>query len=528
MTVFQKNASVGLFIFSLFYHLIILLNSKITFFSDDAIYATIAQHAIAGHWDQVVHPFWPPFYPLLSGVAYYFLGNWESSLRIISAASAIFLVIPIVFLAAKTMSFWQGYLLGVFLSVSSPLLRLSLLPLSDYLAAVFITWALVLVFFAIAKSRPILFATASCIFGLAYLTRSEGMIFFILSLVGLLIVSVRQFFSQQQARRVIVLNILGFTIPFLLVIAPYVLAVSHQIGQLSYSAKLSAQVQMGHAFKLLDNGRVWAQDIWSVEPNYSSEYFHGGQEFLLENIDYFWWWSGQKAGAMTALLNQYFSPAFGLMVIFAILTTLMLGRFVASHLILLLTLFSAAAATAFFAPTVEDRYLLWLFPFVSFYLVLGVHNLSAILIGKNSPKIRIVLSAVVLAFLPAMNWSGITSPISQVAAKITQERYHPEIGEAAQWIKQSLPKNIPVVMMRHENVAYYSGSKLVYLPQVDLIRAISYAKEHQVNYIIAWSAEIEGDPKLSILLDPKLVAGSLKLEKNWDYPTGKIMIYSLK
>ncbi|MBI4039341.1 hypothetical protein HY388_00755 [Candidatus Daviesbacteria bacterium] len=527
MTVFQKNAAIGLFLLSLFYHLLILLNSQITFFSDDAIYATIAQYAISGHWDRVIHPFWPPFYPLLSGVAYYFLGNWENSLRIISVASAIFSIIPIVYLAAKTMSFWHGYLLGIFLSVSSPLLGLSLLPLSDPLAALFITWALVLIFFAFANQRPILFVTASASLGLAYLTRSEGMMFFILSLAGLLIVSAWQFFSKQQAWRLISLNVLGLTIPFLLIIAPYVLAVSHQMQQLSFSAKLSAQVQMGHAFQIRDNGRVWAQEIWSVEPNYSSEYFHGGQDFLLENIDYFWWWAGQKISSLVVLLNQYFSPAFGVMVALAILTTLTLRCFVISHLVLLLTLFSAAATTAFFTPIIEARYLLWLFPFVSFYIVLGIHNLSAMLTGRNSPKIGIVLSAIILALLPVMDWHNILNPISQVAAKVEKERYHPEISDAAWWIRQQSFANTPIVMMRHENVAYYSGSKLVYLPQVDLEQAVNYAKRHHVNFIIAWNAEIEGDPKLSVLLDPQQVEGSLKLEKSWDYPTGKVRIYSI-
>lgn len=76
----------------------ILLNSSYTFYSDDAIYATLANSWRTGAWQYVFHPFWPPLYPAISALFLSPVSYFEIALRQTSIIFGTAVIIPLFFL----------------------------------------------------------------------------------------------------------------------------------------------------------------------------------------------------------------------------------------------------------------------------------------------------------------------------------------------------------------------------------------------------------------------------------------------
>ena len=116
--------------------LVILLKSSYTFYSDDAIYASIARMWIKGDFSRVFHPTWPPLFPALSAFLYLITNNFEIALRLVSLIAGVLLIIPAFYLMRRTISTFHAFAFAFSLIFIYPLLLMSLLPLSDSLAVV--------------------------------------------------------------------------------------------------------------------------------------------------------------------------------------------------------------------------------------------------------------------------------------------------------------------------------------------------------------------------------------------------------
>lgn len=241
-----------LFIITLF-RAYILGKSSLTFFSDDAIYASLARFWASGELQKVFHPTWPPLFPFFGALLYSLRPNWEDALRLVSVLSSILVLVPIFILVKKTLSFVHGLFFAISIAIFPQMIYVSNLAHSDSLATLFIISSLVSTFFAIHIRRYKLFILGAFFAGLTYLTRAEGMMFFSLSATYITIYLLfHALFKKTSPRTLFYIPL--FALTFFLTISPYAIATKNQLGNFGLSAKFSAQIQQGHAFQIRKNG----------------------------------------------------------------------------------------------------------------------------------------------------------------------------------------------------------------------------------------------------------------------------------
>lgn len=520
---------ISLVAINFFYRLFIILNSKVTFYSDDAIYATLARFALEGNWSKFFHPTWPPLYPFATAIAYLIFGNWEFSARFISAIAGSIILIPVFILSKDILSKTVRILLIISVGAILPLVKLSSLPFSDVLAALLIICALTSVFTFFqqtSKLKPLLWA--GIFLGLVTLTRAEGTMFFGLTLAFLLIFwTIQTILAAWKSKfsLKLFLPLFTFILVYLITVSPYAIAMRIKLGEWTLSQKFSNQVQQGHSFAL-KNGTTWIQEVDSISsPNYKSPYFRNGLSYVLDNFDYFRWWFWQKLAIWKMVFAANF-PSY-VIILFALgLLKLFQKRNFWSLNYLLWVLAWAIPVTIFSTPLADIRYLLWTSIIFTFLYYLSLDQLAKFF-TKNS-LIKIILPC--LGFALSLTWPLFSVPSTlqplQIATSITKDYYFPEIIEASSWINQNSDK--PKIMMRHEGIEFLTRGQTIYLPQADYAQTIDYSRKHSVDYLIAWDQELGGDKYLSNLFQEDFTSSELEKVYQIRNKRTNLVIYTLK
>lgn len=531
-----------IFIIVFAFKLLIIINSSLTFFSDDAIYASLAQRFLEDGWQKIFHPTWPPLFPFLSAIAYKIYPRWETALRVVSAISGTVLLIPLFYLTKNVLSKIHAVFLIIVLSLLHPVFYASISPLSDALSSTLIVSSIVSFFFGIRFWETKFFILASFLFGLAFLTRSEGTMFFFLSLAYLTFYLVLQLIRRKKQFIKYFLIIPICIAIFFLTASPYIIATKKQLGEWTLSAKFSAQIQQGYAFALRENGTTWSQEVVSVKsPNYKSEYFRNGTLFILEHEDYFRWWFIQKLGKWKDVFPVIF-PLWSSMIMAIGIISVFWRKFPSSHLYIIFVMFLAIPVTIFSTTISDVRYLLWTIPLFLYFFYLGMDtllNIGRFIFHINIEGLVFYISKgwvhhffVFVAFFlsltfPAISYSLISNPIGY-AQEFTEQYFRPVFIETANWIKSSFHGENPRIMMRHEMLEFYANGETIYLPQnLSIEELIKYAKKYKVNYLVAREAELAGDEKLLELFRADINLKKIKRVYSRETPEGKLFIYIL-
>lgn len=509
-----------IFLLLLLPRLYIIFNSPYTFYSDDAIYAVLARSLTEGQLQYIFHPTWPPLYPSISAFFILLIPGFENALRVVSVIFGTAIIIPLFFLLRKTVSL-QGAISFIFaLSLFTSLQTLSLLPLSDSLAVFLIISGSVSVFFALlhlnTRLGTKLLLLGSFNFGLAFLTRTEGTMFFFLTLGYLIFYGVLKYRTKAYF-----LTVLAFVFVFFLTISPYLLAIKNQIGEWSLSQKFSAQLQQGHMFALNKQGTTWAQEIDSAKfPSYSSLYYKNGTEYLLDRLYSFMQQYPQK---QTKWINVFLSifPIWALVLILAgALASFLDKKHFWQEFYIVFLLLLAVPITIFSTPMQDIRYLAWAIPI---FLYLFYKGINAAIRKKNFAALLTFLA--VLTF-PGVSVTNIIDP-SGVAVNFNNTYNKYELKDAGLWIKNNSKYTNPKLMMRHEGVEFYSGGETIYMPQTTYEEVLKYAKKNGVEFIVAWDEELAADEQLKVLLDREVKHPGL-MEVYFTKGKGQIILYSLQ
>lgn len=529
-----KIALLAILFFALFFRLLILSNSSLTLYSDDAIYAILARFLTEGDLKNFFHPTWPPLFPAISAFFYLITQNWEIALRAVSILPGVALVIPFFYLLRTTLSFAHAFLLTLALTFFHPIINLSLLPFSDMLATFLLITSITIIFLGLHLQKTKLFAIAAISFGLAFLTRSEGAMFFLLTIFYLFL----YFLSQIiQKKRDLSLNTLLRVIPtmlflFFLTAGPYLIATRLQLGEWTLSQKFSAQIKQGHAFALRENGTTWSQEVVSAKsPNYQSQYFRGGMEHVLEYSDWFVWWFNQKFRNWVSVFKEIF-PIWSIPLIFIGMFNMFHKNFFWSTGYLLFVMLIAIPTTIFSTPISDIRYLFWSFPLFLFFFYQGIHLLSDIILkiipqAKRPPSLIRLIPFWAFLLFPSFSLEAILHPLVY-SQEFTRNHYRQEIMEAAEWIKKNTLEGNPRIMMRHEGIEFYVKGVTVYLPQqLTIDEVIKYAIKNRVDYLVAWSEELASDKTLSVLLEAGVKHPNLNEVYRSNYNNRTLVVYIL-
>lgn len=499
--------------------LTILLNSSITLFSDDAIYAQITKMFLEQGFSSLFHPTWPPLFPLVSAFFYLFTQKIELALQTTSLISYLALLVPLFFLGKLTLerTFTPFICSVIFLS---PLFMAALTPLSDTLFTTLLISSLTLSFFYIHSKNQKFIYLSGLFFGLSYLTRSEGSLYFGLTCVFL---SLYSFLKPKNFK-----NIAIYAAIFFITISPYVFYIRIAIGEWTLSHKFAAQIQQGHAFGFKNN-TTWSQEVVSVKsPNLKSDYFRNGPKFVEENFDYLVWWFGQKLPKWLDLYRSLFPWWFFLLASFGLFKVLKKNLAPSIAYLLFIASFSFPI-TVFSTAVSEIRYLLWTIPLLYLFFWMGldylINHLS--LIPKNTPVSRwlmLFITLIALFNLRIFNWNTL-KPID-FAKNYTEGRYRQEFIQVADWLKNQSINN-PKVMLRHEWLEYLADGQTIYTPQASLENTLQYAKNKEIDFLVAVNDELASDPNLNILLDPAKVSAFLKVVYITSSDNPKIIVYTI-
>lgn len=495
----------------------ILAHSRLTFYSDDAIYASLARFFYEGNFAKAFHPTWPPLYPLLSSLTFLLIGSWEKALQLTSVIACALTPVPLYLIGRH---FFGQKVLAIFtftLPFASMFVDYSLQPLSDMLATLLILFCFAFTLELINKPSFKNAVFSGVFFGLTFLTRSEGYLLFLATLIFLTLVSVT-YLIKRRPPKTLVVSIGVLIASFFVVASPYLIATRVQLDRWSLSHKFAAQMKQWRAFEIKKGDRVWSQEIVSIkEPKYSSDFFVGGAEHVLEYSDWFAWWFLQKARTWSGVFVKFFPPfawPFMLLGILRIFTRKH-GKKLAYLAILLAT---AIPLTIFGTPLADIRYLLWTIPIFALFSLLGVTTIF------KSHLLQIVFGLALLMSL--FEVENLVRP-KAFANSFSDNHERPEIVLAGEWVAKNSSGNEPRVLMRHEGVEFYSDGITVYTPEgLPIPEVINYSKDNKVEFVVAWSDELHGDNNLS----PLLAGGNdrgLDLEQSFSLEGRTLLIYGL-
>lgn len=495
-----------------------MVNTSYTFYSDDAIYATLARRFSEGDLLHAFHPFWTPLFPFLISLFHSFTPEWETAGRLVSVLSASLLILPLYFLAKKITSSVCAIIFSTAVNFALPIFEFSLVGLSDSLSALLIVSSITAMFFWINNCGRSMLLLGAFLTGLSYLTRPDGLLFFFLFLFFISFYILFQIFRKKfNSRKVFLIPL--FVIVFLITVSPYVLATRIQTGVWTLTTKSSAQFKQNHAFALRESGETWAQEVWSVNPNYSSDYFIGGAAYLSKKIDYFLLLFGQKLVGWKSLFLTL-SPIWSVAVFSFAMFVGLLHKQKMGFLFLLFVIAVSVPVAIFSAPFADIRYLLWVLPFFVLFFVYGIRKLILFL-GVSDNFASIVACLTALTF-PVFSWNLVTNPKNFVSY-MNNRYFNPDILEVAQIV--SSERVSPVVMARHEGFAWYANGQTVYLPQGELENIIDYARRKNVDYLVASESEISGEKELGKLFDSKEIEG---LNKKYEMTATKVTTTKVK
>lgn len=517
------------FIFTSFFllQLYLLLNTKLTFFSDDAIYASLARLITERNFDLALHPFWMPLYPLFSALAYLFFGQWELSLRLISVIASVSLLYPVYLLAKKVVSPEVGIFLSLSIALNYPLIKIGIFPQADALAAFFMLSSFCVLAISLSqeklKIKNLLVLSSALLLGLEYLTRPEGTLFFAIFLSFLILNLLIQIFLFKKYPLREFLIIPSFILIFFITISPYLIPIHQKLGFWTLSQKFNAQIQQEHAFKYKFN-TTWNQETTSVKnPNYKSIYFLNPLSYILDNFNRLNIWFIQKIHSWIKIYLGIF-PIWSIPLILLGTGSLLRKKSSWQTAFILYTLFIALPVT-FYSTAISDiRYLAWSIPLIYFMYYLGA-DLITTLIKTKLFKSLVVFFFFTLTFLFPSNFFVNLWQLDKFIANYNQIYYLPEIQDLA--IRLSAMKTRPTVMSRYEALEFYSNGKTIYLPQTDIETLINYAKTNNVDFLIAWQREIGSEKNLSLLLENNFTHPRLKLIYSLNSKDGPLKVYTL-
>ena len=205
----------------------------VCFYSDSAVYASLARRVYEGDFFGGIHPIWNPGLPFAMVPFYALLGGWEKA-QVAVSMTAVILLIPVMF-------WWLGKVdkalalgVAVMVAFSARVQELVVLQgVSEPLYMLFLWLAVGAGFLALTKGKVWFWVLAAGGFAGAYLVRTDGMGV----LGGFLVLAVAWIWKERARGRKRWVKLVWFLLVFVLSISPYVLVMSKQLGKVTLSGK---------------------------------------------------------------------------------------------------------------------------------------------------------------------------------------------------------------------------------------------------------------------------------------------------
>ena len=522
----------GLLLFSMACR-IVLIQFKDVVGTDELIYLTLGKNLWHGLGFRLLdHPMTmvPPLLPIVSGFFSLFTKNleWGTNFTYVVFGGAT--VIPYYYLARRLcgvrVARWASFFLAFF-----PGLLLSFYwgSMTEHLYTFLLVTALLFVHKALKEHRGVDFSLAGALLALVYLTRSEGVLAFLVlfSFAVLYFARERSLFRRETVR-----NLSLMALSAILLSAPYPLFLKETSGQLSISGKTKLVLLVG-AMDLQERenlgGRlnVDGTEFFDYEGLVKDKTVLG---MILENPKVLFGGSFlQVRNFFVILFSWKVFPVF-------LLGFVLLGLFrdpwdrarLESEVFLLT---ACLPFLVFLVFKIWPRYLLPMTPILLLWATRGVTALED-WIRQSAARIR-------RRKTPVGRWASILPGIvfalpllTILVAKPIKARmlfqYPVEYRAAGEWIDENLPKDA-VILTRKPEVAYYAHRQMHPLPNEELPFVLRYARLKGMDYLVVDDFYIASRPQLAFLLEEDTFPEELVFLHEVKGPMGrKVRIFRIK
>lgn len=499
-----KGFLFGLLLFSIACRMV-LIQFKDVVGTDELIYLTLGKNLWHGLGFRLLDQpmtMVPPLLPIVSGFFSLFTENLEWGTNFTYVVFGGGTVIPYFFLVRRIygvrVARWASFFLAFF-----PGLLLSFYwgSMTEHLYTFLLVTALLFFHKALKDRRAVDFSLAGVLLALVYLTRSEGLLTFLVlfSFAILYFAKGRSLFRTETLR-----NLCLMAVSTVLVSAPYPLFLKETSGQLSISGKTKLILLVG-AMDLQEReslgGRLNADgtEFFDYEGLVKDKTVLG---MILENPRVLVGGSFlQIRNFFVTLLSWKVFPVF-------LLAFVLLGLFrdpwdrarLESEVFLLT---ACLPFLVFLVFKIWPRYLLPMTPILLLWATRGVTALedwirqsAARIRQRKAPLGRWAAILPVTLFALPLLVILVAKPIK--ATMLSQ--YPVEYRAAGEWMDENLPKDA-VILTRKPEVAYYARRQMHPLPNEELPYITRYARMHGIDYLVVDDFFIASRPQLAFLLE---------------------------
>lgn len=456
-------------------------------YSDDAVYMDIARSLLDGNFAKIFHPWWSPFFPIVSALFHFFVQDWGLTGRIVSLVFGSLLILPIYLIARIYFDRITTVLICFFVIFFKSLVYSSTQSLTEALLVFLIWMGIYLYLKCFQVKRNILAFFSGIFFGLAALTKAEGIFIFtsflFASTIYLIFFFLKNKILHKQIALISIFILLGFSIIYL----PYQMAMQNKYKQSVPLAKASAAAQLHSPFNFNSTKTsTWAQDFFSTETfNVESEFGQGFFSILTKTHEAWFRDTNTRFNYFSqTYLYKNFSAVGMLAFFFGTIWMLFRTRDYKTFTFLFLVPLIFFEIVMFFAPNGDERYIYWLYPLIPLGIAFGSIKLTYI--PKKIIKFNIV--SLILFFIVFLSSNAFYTPSILKEIKNTSIKKSTIISQD-EWLTKNDPGKR--LMSKHEAYGFYSKSLIIYTPIVsDLDELLIYAHLQKANYIIATPGEL--------------------------------------
>jgi 4-amino-4-deoxy-L-arabinose transferase-like glycosyltransferase len=465
---------------------------------DEPHYLQLGAAAALYGWENILHPYWPPMYPVLVAAMSIFSNDFELIGRLANIFSGTATLIPVYFLAKELFGKRTALVAALLLALFPDIAFKSTDALSESCYTLFSMSGIALGWFALSRRSSISGLLAGVFWGMAYLAKPEGLGYVAVFLGVAVLWLLRDWLRHKNlaALKVALLAVAGT----ILLAAPYIFYLKQATGEWTISGKYKVnRYDVTSINRLLPDNSKSPLDMayhWGTFQEYQPETYAGndgrarGIKSLAvkfaENIYKILRYSiaGVLSGPMFLLLGLgLFSGPEALL---KIRMQLYLLAFIVFYWLMVIPFFH-----------INERYFAPLLPLAFVWIAKGVFVLSGAFKGvfeRLSSK-RFAHSGSKYGNIVAASLLVVFSFLPEMAKVIGRDRISNEfwddaveLKEAGEWLKANTAASAPVLMSYNKAVDFYAGQydirKTTTFSFDPVDRIVKYAQLREVDYLV--------------------------------------------
>ncbi len=504
---------------------------------DEPFYLWLGQSWLTGHGYQFFGysgTHFSPLFPLIAGGLGLLLGDLERGSLVVYVVTGALLALPLYGIARRVQGERSARVVALMAAVY-PALTAGVLYWGTMTEPLFLLCAAVGLYglvWAAQEGGLGAWALAAVAFGLAYLTRTEGLLYFLLGLAAWVVLAWRRPVPLRRWGAGVAL----YVVLFALVILPYVIYLHQATGvwQLAEEAGAAFDTTTGLAFQ---DPAAFDKATWRLDRSGREVYLFSPESDRASFLDSV---RANPRGFLRRVRRNLrdvrdtlFSPK---LVPWALVGLMALGLFARpwdvrrwrGELLLIGALAPPLSFVLFF---IQERYLAGLLLPILLWAAAGAVELGGWLQGSIAALSeawgrwrawRWLPAALVILSLWAM--------APQVAA--LQKRTHsfqPAHKTAGLWLRDLGVTADDVVMSRYPAIAFHAGAAWAATPAEEWPQVLRYARARRVRYLVVDQWEVERlRPQLGFLLHPDQAPPELEHLATLRGGAGPVVIYRLE